>query len=179
MPRLMLLAMLAITAGSMPALADDRDCFQQKDSELRIKGCSEIIGRDPNDAAAYHNRGEAYALAGNLERAIADYTKTIEIKPDTAAAYDSRGRAYAAKGDYTRAVADVTKATELAAVMVVRAAATAPKQTQAQPPKAAAAMPPKTTKAAVVTTAVRPNVVAKDTSDYWPTWARFKNEAGN
>jgi tetratricopeptide (TPR) repeat protein len=95
--------------------SDEQDCFQSQEPQRRIKSCSEIIQRVPHDATAYHNRAVAYELAGDIDGAIADYTKTIEIRPDNAAAYENRGRAYASKGDYTRAVADETKATELIA----------------------------------------------------------------
>jgi tetratricopeptide (TPR) repeat protein len=111
-----LLAVTAIVSTAAPALAsDEQDCFQGREPELRIKGCSELIQRGPDDAIAYHNRAVAYGLAGDVDNAIADYTKVIQISPDNASAYDSRGRAYASKGDYTQAVADETKAHELMA----------------------------------------------------------------
>ena len=168
---------LAIAAG--PVLANDQDCFQQRDAELRIKGCSDIITRNPKDAAAYRNRAEAYTSAGDLDRAIADYTKTIEIKPDTVAAYDGRGRAYAAKGDYTRAVPDVTRARELlAAAAVARSAVTAPNDKTAKAPKSAApsARPAKT---AVVRAASPSSGVLSDAVHDWPAWAKFKESATN
>ena len=87
---------------------------------VRIKVCSEIIRRDATDATAYHNRAVAYELIGDIDRAIADYTKTIELAPEDAAAYDNRGRAYARKGDYTRAIADTEKSRELAGKIAAR-----------------------------------------------------------
>ena len=99
---------------SCAALADDKgDCQDGKDHDLRIKGCSAIILRNPKDVVAYHNRGDAYGLKGDIDRAISDYNKAIELNANYAPAYNSRGRAYTSKGDYTRAVADVTKAGEL------------------------------------------------------------------
>ena len=95
------------------ALADKNDCLNSKDHELRILGCKAMIRRNPKDAVAYHNRGDAYGLNGDIDRAILDYTKAIELNPNYAAAYNSRGRAYTRKGDYVRAVDDVTKAGEL------------------------------------------------------------------
>jgi tetratricopeptide (TPR) repeat protein len=137
MRRLLLSTAVAIVSASMLVFADDaQDCLQQKDPQLRIKGCSEIIRRNPGDAAAYHNRAVAYGQAGDTDRAIADYTKAIEIAPNSAAAYDNRGRAYASKGDYVHAVADVTKARELVTKASARPAAIAPKG-----PKAAAIEP--------------------------------------
>ncbi len=171
-----------LVLASVPVLADDeRDCFQQTDPQLRIKGCSQMIQNDPADAAAYHNRAVAFGLLGDLDHAIADYTKTIEIKPDNAGAYENRGRAYASKGDYTHAIADALKATELAPKATVQAAVITPK-----PPKtsavalgskkaAAVTKPAKTNvttspKVSVTTSAT--NHVAKEVfDDAWSGWA--------
>jgi Flp pilus assembly protein TadD len=167
MRRLVLAAVLFVSAG-VPVLAnDEQDCFQGKDPQLRIKGCSEIIQRAPNDATAYHNRAVAYELSGDIDRAIVDYTKTIEIRPDNAVAYENRGRAYASKGDYTRAVADATRASEMVAKAAAQPHALAPK-----PPKARAVTPksPKPPNAGVVTPATS-NAAAGASGDSWPTWA--------
>jgi tetratricopeptide (TPR) repeat protein len=72
-----------------------------------------LVRRDPADAKAYLSRADAYAMSGDLERAIADYSKAIELAPDNPTAYDKRGRAYARKGDYNSAMADVMKVGEL------------------------------------------------------------------
>jgi tetratricopeptide (TPR) repeat protein len=97
---------------SAAALADKRDCLNSKDHDLRILGCAAMIQRNPKDVVAYHNRGDAYALEGDIDRAISDYTKAIELNPNYAPAYNSRAQAYTRKGDYVRAVDDVTKAGE-------------------------------------------------------------------
>jgi tetratricopeptide (TPR) repeat protein len=39
---------------------------------------------------AYKNRGNAYNKKGEHGRAIADYTRAIELDPDFAAAYTAR-----------------------------------------------------------------------------------------
>ena len=98
---------------SEAALADKSDCLDSKDHDLRILGCAAMIQRNPKDVIAYHNRGDAYGLKGDIDRAILDYTKAIELNPNYAPAYNSRGRAYTRKGDHVRAVDDVTKAGEL------------------------------------------------------------------
>ena len=142
MRRLLLLTGVVIVSAVAPVLAsDEQDCFQSQEPQRRIKGCSEIIQRAPQDATAYHNRAVGYELSGDIDRAIADYTKTIEIKPDNAAAYENRGRAYASKGDYTHAVADAIKASELVAKATAQPEKLAPK-----PPKIGAITPksPKT-----------------------------------
>ena len=47
------------------------------------------------------------------DRAIADYTRAIEIDPRDAVAYNNRGIAYRAKGDNDRAIADLAAAMRL------------------------------------------------------------------
>src|SRR5215510_5047989 len=115
----LLLVLSAIASAAAPALAgDEQDCFQGQEPELRIKGCSQFIERAPNDTAGYHNRAVAYSQAGDIDKAIADYSKVIEIAPDNASAYDNRGRAYASKGDIALAAEDQAKAEALLAKAV-------------------------------------------------------------
>lgn len=111
---LRIVAATSLVLVSWAVLADDLgDCQDSKDHDLRIKGCSAIILRNPKDVVAYHNRGDAYGLKGDIDRAISDYTKAIVLDPNYVPAYNSRGRAYVSKGDYVRAVDDVTRAGEL------------------------------------------------------------------
>jgi len=46
------------------------------------------------------------------DQAIADFTKTIELKPDDAIAYNFRRGEYGHKGLHGQAIADYTKAIE-------------------------------------------------------------------
>jgi len=165
------------------ALADSKsDCLDSRDHELRIKGCSAIILRNPKDVIAYHNRGEAYGLKGDFDRAIADYNKAIELNPNYAPAYNSRGRAYTSKGDYVHAVADVTKAGELTPKLrpwpaVVKAAPAKAKEVAAKPVSTAPAMGPVAEKAAVPPKAPVPTkapATEKPADDSWPAWAQSK-----
>jgi tetratricopeptide (TPR) repeat protein len=56
------------------------------------------------------SRGAELFEQGNMEAAIASYTKAIAAAPSTALYYHIRGRAYHAIGDYAAAVADFTNA---------------------------------------------------------------------
>jgi tetratricopeptide (TPR) repeat protein len=148
--------------SSAAALADDKsECLNDKDRELQIKACSAMIQRDAKDVIAYYKRGVAYQFKGDLDRAIADYNKAIELRPNHVRAYESRGSAYASKGVYTNAVADVTKASELA-------------QKKAPGPKTAKAAPPPDTKkkAAKPALAIKKSV-ENEAPATWPTWAPF------
>jgi tetratricopeptide (TPR) repeat protein len=62
------------------------------------------------DAASFLKSGDSYLNRGDYDKAIADYTRAIEIDPRDAVAYENRGIAYTSKGDIDRAVADFTQA---------------------------------------------------------------------
>ena len=51
------------------------------------------IELDPNDAAAYNNRGISYSDLGQYQRAIEDYDKAIELDPNDAESRTHRQRA--------------------------------------------------------------------------------------
>jgi len=63
-------------------------------------------------AAALANRGVARARLGDLDGAIEDYTRALELVPGDADILFNRGQAWAGKGEYPRAVADFTRAAE-------------------------------------------------------------------
>ena len=64
-------------------------------------------------AEAYHQRGIAYAAIQDYKNAIADYTKTIEMKPQYAGAYVNRGNAHRELKDAKKAMADYSAAITL------------------------------------------------------------------
>ena len=55
----------------------------------------------------------AYYKKGELDKAIANYTKAIELQPDYAEAYYNRGLAYRNKATFDKAIADYDKAIAL------------------------------------------------------------------
>jgi tetratricopeptide (TPR) repeat protein len=62
---------------------------------------------------AYHDRGEAYQEAGQLDAAIADLTQAIRLKPDDVLSYIARAAAYDSKHQYGDAAADYSSAIHL------------------------------------------------------------------
>ena len=64
-------------------------------------------------ANEFNARGVGKRAKGDLEGAIADFTKAIELNPEFAAAYNNRGGAKREKNDLDAAIADFTKAIEL------------------------------------------------------------------
>ncbi len=67
-----------------------------------IDDYTKAIKLNPQDAAAYYNRGIAYDDLGEYQKAIDDYTKAIELAPQDASAYYYRGIAYGGKNPYFR-----------------------------------------------------------------------------
>lgn len=58
----------------------------------------------------YLNRGRAYIMLGDYEKAIDDFTKSIELKPDAAEVYVERGSIYNFLEKYDKALNDFTRA---------------------------------------------------------------------
>ena len=52
-------------------------------------------------------------MKGDLDSAISDYDKAIQINPDFAAAYVNCGYAYYTKGEFDRAISDFDQAIQL------------------------------------------------------------------
>ncbi len=64
-------------------------------------------------AEMYYNRGLAHSKKGEVELAVKDYTKAIELKPDYAEAYYNRGGAFLRLGKREKAKSDLATARHL------------------------------------------------------------------
>ena len=65
---------------------------------------------DPGNFVAWTNRGWAEHLAGDLPKAVADYTEAIRLRPSYALALNDRGFARQMQGDLHGAILDYTQA---------------------------------------------------------------------
>ena len=88
--RRFLLAIVAAMGPAGPALAQVSQewvrCVNESgtySSEIAIAACSAVInsGKEPQAALAiaYFNRGQSYDSKGDKDRAIADYSKAIDL----------------------------------------------------------------------------------------------------
>ncbi|MBK7203095.1 tetratricopeptide repeat protein [Candidatus Amarolinea dominans] len=86
------------------------------DPVTTISSCDRAIERNPNDAIAYHSRGLAHSITGDLDAAIADFDQALTLLTDAdmrANAYNNRGIARARQGNPVAALADFDRAIEL------------------------------------------------------------------
>ena len=65
---------------------------------------------NPEDADAYNNRGLAYADKGEVDAAIRDHNKAIEVNPELAEAYYNRGMIWLCQAEWKKAKADLMTA---------------------------------------------------------------------
>jgi tetratricopeptide (TPR) repeat protein len=75
-----------------------------------------LMAQSPNTAEEYNNRGHDRQNRGDLDGAIADYTKALclKAKPITIATiYNNRANAFMSKEDFAAAVADYGSAIQL------------------------------------------------------------------
>jgi tetratricopeptide (TPR) repeat protein len=109
-----LVILFALSLGAAVARAEPEiDCARASDPNLRIKGCTNIISRDPTAPDAFRNRGEAYFAKGDHNRAVRDFSKAIELDPRDAASYLNRGLVFATRNDHDQAISDLTRAIQL------------------------------------------------------------------
>jgi tetratricopeptide (TPR) repeat protein len=93
--------------------------LSQGQFEQAILKFNEAIQMDTSLAAAYHDRGLAYAKQGFHKLALADLTRAVELNPDIdidkdyAIAYYDQGLVYANQGSFDPAISDLTKALEI------------------------------------------------------------------
>jgi tetratricopeptide (TPR) repeat protein len=87
--------------------------LKRKEFYLAAAGFDAVLKLDPQNAAAYINRGSAYHNLRQFAKAVADYTAALRIDPNLALAHTNRGSAYKKQGEYAKAVADYTAATQL------------------------------------------------------------------
>jgi tetratricopeptide (TPR) repeat protein len=72
---------------------------------------SSALRADPKSAESYHQRGWCHRQEKDFDRAIADFSKAIEL--GRASSYADRGDAYFHKGDDEKALIDVDKAIQI------------------------------------------------------------------
>jgi len=118
------LALMAALSAVEPSLAETppgqwTTCTDSvaPSRDLQIAACTAVIRvRHPANAelaAAYYNRGHAYAEKSQPIRALADFEHALQLKPNYPEALLGRGEILAQKGKWRRAVWDYDRAIQL------------------------------------------------------------------
>jgi tetratricopeptide (TPR) repeat protein len=64
-------------------------------------------------ATVWNNRGRAWLLKDDYERALADLNRALELEPQLPGVWDNRARVWFSQGEFTRALADFDQALQL------------------------------------------------------------------
>jgi tetratricopeptide (TPR) repeat protein len=130
---LLVVGFVSILALAPTARANDAtDCTQTKDPSLAIRACTARIETlrklqgglvtgliaggyfgDKAIADAYNNRGNAFNVTGDYQRALADYEQAVALAPGEALYYVNRGTARGNLGDLSQAMSDFNEALAL------------------------------------------------------------------
>ncbi len=100
------IAILAIIIGSNSYLTYERNKVWKDEITL----WSDNISKDPGCARPLYNRGRAYGVLHEPDKAIADYSRAIKIDPNFADPYYGRGIAFGNFKLWDKAIADYTSA---------------------------------------------------------------------
>ena len=111
--RIFLIIALTLTV-TLLGLSSWRRSQSWKDS---VSLCNDVLRKYPDTALAYNNRGKAFIEQGNIQQAILDFNKAIELDPNYADAHNNRGVIYYATKEYDKAWLDVHKAEGLGCVV--------------------------------------------------------------
>lgn len=91
------------------------EAYQQGNYQAAIEALNQAIQQEVEQSdRAYYLRGISHLKLGELDQAVEDYTKVIELDPENLRAYYDRGIANTQLGNYEQAVADYDRASELA-----------------------------------------------------------------
>lgn len=78
-----------------------------------VKGLTDRINNNPNDANTLYRRGQVYASKGAYSLAIKDFTGTLGLNPKDVEAYNNRCRVRTITGDLQGALEDCNEALRL------------------------------------------------------------------
>ena len=110
----MLVFVISLTIGNGAVFAqadgDWQACNDGRNPVAAIAACTRLIDAgilgDLSLATALYNRGVHFANVAEIDRAIADESRAIQIEPLHPRAYNARGNAYYKKGDVEHAIQD-------------------------------------------------------------------------
>ncbi len=106
--RSMVIMLIAIIVG-YAALTYQRNKVWNNEFTL----WDDAVQKSPHKERPYINRAKAYYDQGNVDRAMADYNRAIELNTDDELAYTDRGFLYTQQGNSAKAMSDFDKAIKI------------------------------------------------------------------
>ena len=94
----------------------------QKAVEDRVRELTAAVTASPNDSKAYYNRGNFYLSTRDLDNAIKDYKKVVDLDANHTYAYLGLGDAYAGQKNDAEAISAYAEAIRRADVEMSKAA---------------------------------------------------------
>jgi tetratricopeptide (TPR) repeat protein len=109
----MLLGLASIAAVTIARADAPEDCAQLQDLPKTIAACTTYIDSGQGDthdrSVAHFHRGTALGIGGQLDQALPDLDKAIELDPNWSPPYSNRARAFVGKNEPARAIPDYDK----------------------------------------------------------------------
>jgi tetratricopeptide (TPR) repeat protein len=100
--------------GEVNAHIDEGAGLYRRKDYARARDAFDLALRlDPENAAAYFNRGLAWKALKEYDRAVADFDEALRLNPRDAEAWNNRGLAWFHRQDYVRALHDFDEAIRL------------------------------------------------------------------
>jgi tetratricopeptide (TPR) repeat protein len=87
--------------------------YEKGDKQGMLADLNSALKINPNNAAAYNNRGLVRYQLGDMQGALADFNTALKINPNNAAAYNGRGLVRSQLGDKQGALADFNTALKI------------------------------------------------------------------
>ena len=110
-----LLGLFLISSNALAQSLSDEPCPRGYilDFKAAVRGCSKVIGENPQAAWAYNIRGQANSAMGNRSLAIPDFSKAIELEPRNETYLLHRALLLMDTKAFEHAIADADKSIEL------------------------------------------------------------------
>ncbi len=104
-----MVAVLLVIVSSYSILTYRRNLIWKDELTL----WNDTVHKSPKKARPYNNRGVVYRSRENLNQALLDYSRAIEINPDYDQAYYNRGIVYRSQENLNQAILDYNRAIEI------------------------------------------------------------------
>jgi tetratricopeptide (TPR) repeat protein len=96
----------SISSNEEYAISQIKAKYERRDYAGVIRDCDHLLRKNPRNPTAYNYKGIAYFYLNNLDLAVENYSRAIEIDSEYALAYFNRAEAYFYQEDYPLALAD-------------------------------------------------------------------------